>query len=93
MSGPHRDRASRWNVAYLDDHRAPDVDDMLDRVTDEARRQEEAEQELEEPLPYEPEQLHAARDLPGMSEGERRRLPGKDAGEENQDPGDDWDGA
>lgn len=66
------------DIAWLDDHRAPDVDDMLDRVTEEARRSDE---------------LHAARDLPGMSEGERRRLPGKDAGEENQDPGDDWDGA
>ncbi|GLB62710.1 hypothetical protein NCCP2495_05880 [Dietzia sp. NCCP-2495] len=80
------------DIAWLDDRRAPDVDDMLDRVTEEARRQDEAEQELEEPLPYEPEQLHAARDLPGMSEGERRRLPGKDAGEENQEP-DDWEGA
>lgn len=77
MSSPHRDRASRWNVVHLDDHRAPDVDDMLDRVTEEAHRQDG---------------LHAARDLPGMSEGERRRLPGKDAGEENQEP-DDWDGA
>lgn len=80
-------------VFYLEDRRAPDVDDMLERVTAEARRQEDAEQEPEGPLPFEPEQLHAARDLPGMSEGERRRLPGKDAGEENQDPGDDWDGA
>lgn len=80
-------------VFYLEDRRAPAVDDMLDRVTEEARRQDEAEQELEEPLPYEPEQLHAARNLPGISEGERRRLPGKDAGEENQDPGDGWEGA
>lgn len=53
---------------------------------------DETGQEPGEPLPYDPEQLHAARDLPGMSDGERRRLPGKDAGEENQDPGDDWDG-
>lgn len=59
-------------VTHLDDHRAPDVDDMLDRVHDD---------------------VHAARDLPGMTDGERRRQPGKDAGEENQDPGDDWDGA
>lgn len=48
--------------------------------------------ELDPSLPNEPE-LHAARGLSGMSDGERRRLPGKDAGEENQDPGDDWDGA
>lgn len=77
-------------VTYLEDHRAPDVDDMLDRVTAEARRQDEAEQEPEEPLPYDPEQLHAARDLPGPSQGELRRRPGNDAGEENQDPGNDW---
>lgn len=30
------------DITWLDDRRAPDVDDMLDRVTDEARRQEEA---------------------------------------------------
>lgn len=85
------DRAP-MKVAHLDDHRAPDVDDMLDRVTAEARRQDEADGEREEPLPFDPPAVHAARDLPGMSEGERRRLPGKDAGEENQEP-DDWDGA
>lgn len=81
------------DVAWLEDHRAPDVDDMLDRVTAEARRQDEADRDREEPLPYDPEQLHAARDLPGPSQGELRRRPGKDAGEENQDPGEDWDGA
>lgn len=54
--------SGRTNVTHLDDHRAPDVNDMLDRVTEEARRQDE---------------LHAARDLPGMSEGERRRQPGQ----------------
>lgn len=48
---------------------------------------------LDEPLPYDPAHLHAARDLDGMSDGEKRRLPGRDAGEENQDPGSDWDGA
>lgn len=82
-------RAARKNIAWLDDHRAPDVDDMLDRVTAEAQRQDEAEHDA--PLPYEPE-LHAARDLPGMTDGERRRLPGKDAGEENQDPSNEWGG-
>lgn len=85
MSSPHRDRASRWNVVHLDDHRAPDVDDMLDRVTEEAHRQDEAEQELEEPLPYEPEQLHAARDLPGPSKGELLHRRMEEAGEESQD--------
>lgn len=52
---------------YLDDHRAPEVDDMLDRVTAEARRQDEADGDRDEPLPYDPEQLHAARGLPGPS--------------------------
>ncbi|MBB1034610.1 hypothetical protein G6031_09440 [Dietzia sp. CQ4] len=81
------------DVAWLEDHRAPDVDDMLDRVTAEARRQNAADEEgRDEPLPYDPEQLHAARDLPGPSQGELRRRPGKDAGEDNQDPGDDWEG-
>lgn len=65
-------RRAPMKVTHLDDHRAPDVDDMLDRVHDD---------------------VHAARDLPGMTDGERRRQPGKDAGEENQDPGDDWEGA
>ncbi|MBB1023330.1 MULTISPECIES: helix-turn-helix domain-containing protein [unclassified Dietzia] len=58
------------DVAWLEDHRAPDVDDMLDRVTTEARRQDEADEERDEPLPYDPEQLHAARDLPGRSKGQ-----------------------
>lgn len=89
-TGPRR---TPMKVAYLDDRRAPDVDDMLDRVTAEARRQDEAEQELDEPLPFDPEALHAARDIDGPSQGELRRLPGKDAGEENQEPGDDWEGA
>ncbi|WP_206474732.1 helix-turn-helix transcriptional regulator [Dietzia sp. KRD202] len=80
-------------VAYLDDRRAPDVDDMLDRVAAEARRQEEAEQESEEPLPFDPTAVHAARDIDGPSQGELRRRPGKNAGEENQEPGDDWEGA
>mgnify|MGYP003588186491 CR=1 FL=1 len=89
MNRPTRALRSRSNVTYIDDHRAPDVDDMLDRVTAEAeRRDEEAG-----PLPFDPEQLHAARDIDGPSDGELRRRPGKDAGEENQDPGDHWDGA
>lgn len=79
-------------VSYLEDHRAPDVDDMLDRVTAEARRQEEAEQEPEEPLPFDPTAVHAARDIDGPTQGELRRRPGKDAGEEDQDPGGDWEG-
>lgn len=53
---------------------------------------DETGQDSDEPLPYDPEQLHAARDLDGMTDGERRRLPGKDAGEENQEP-DNWEGA
>lgn len=85
-------RGTPMNVAYLDDRRLPDVDDMLDRVTAEARRRDEADGELEEPLPYDPEQLHAARDIDGPSDGELRRRPGKNAGEENQEP-DDWEGA
>ncbi|MCY1656414.1 hypothetical protein OVA21_04150 [Dietzia sp. SL131] len=80
-------------VFYLEDRRAPDVDDMLDRVTAEARRQEEGEQESEEPLPFDPTAVHAARDVDGPSQGELRRRPGKNAGEENQEPGDDWEGA
>ena len=84
MSSPRRDRASRWNVVYLDDDRAPDVDDMLDRVTEEAHRQDEVEQELEKPLPYEPE-LHAARHVPGPSKGERLHRRMEEAGEESQD--------
>lgn len=80
------------DIAYLDDRRAPDVDDMLERVTAEARRQEEAEQEPEEPLPFDPTAVHAARDIDGPTQGELRRRPGKDAGEENQDPGGDWEG-
>ena len=80
-------RRPPMTVTHLDDHRAPDVDDMLDRVTAEAERRDEEEG----PLPFDPPAVHAARDLPGMSEGERRRRPGKDAGEENQEP-DDWDG-
>ncbi|MGN0100714.1 MAG: hypothetical protein ACI39C_07225 [Dietzia sp.] len=58
------------DIAWLEDHRAPAVDDMLDRVTAEARRQDDADGEIEEPLPYDPEQLHAARDLPGPSKGQ-----------------------
>ncbi|ODQ97278.1 hypothetical protein BFG51_11450 [Dietzia alimentaria] len=79
-------------VTYLEDHRAPDVDDMLDRVTAEAKRSDE-EEEPDGPLPFEPHELRAARDIDGPTQGELRRRPGKDAGEENQDPGDDWDGA
>lgn len=81
------------DIAWLEDHRAPDVDDMLDRVTAEARRQEGADEEREDPLPFEPQEVHAARDIDEPTQGELRRRPGKDAGEENQDPGDDWDGA
>lgn len=80
------------DIAYLDDRRAPDVDDMLDRVAAEARRQEEAEQESEEPLPFDPTAVHAARDIDEPTQGELRRRPGKDAGEENQEPN-DWEGA
>lgn len=58
------------NVTYLDDRRLPDVDDMLDRVTAEAKRRDEEGGELEEPLPYDPEQLHAARDIDGPSRGQ-----------------------
>lgn len=72
-------------VTHLDDHRAPDVDDMLDRVTAEARRQDESEQELEEPLPFEPEQLHAARHLPGSSKGQWLREE-QDRDAESGDP-------
>lgn len=79
------------DIAWLEDHRAPAVDDMLDRVAAEARRQEEAEQAPEEPLPFEPD-LAAARDIDEPTQGELRRRPGKDAGEENQEPGDGWDG-
>lgn len=78
-------RSARKNAARLADHRAPDVDRMLDRVQDEARRRDEQD----EPLPYEP----ADRDIDGPTDGERRRQPGKDAGEEKQDPGDGWEGA
>lgn len=92
-TGTRRAPMKGADIAWFEDHRAPDVNYMLDRVTAEARRQEGADEEREDPLPFEPQEVHAARDLPGMSEGERRRLPGKDAGEENQDPGDDWDGA
>ena len=77
------------DIAWLEDHRAPDVDDMLDRVTVEAERRDEEEG----PLPFEPHELQAARDIDGPTQGELRRRPGKDAGEENQEPGDDWDGA
>src|SRR5690606_7454124 len=66
-------------VTYLEDHRAPDVDDMLERVTAEAERQDDEQD------------LSAARHIDEPTQGELRRRPGKDAGEENQDPGDDWD--
>jgi len=79
------------DIAWLEDHRAPDVDDMLDRVTAEAERRDD--EEREDPLPFEPQEVHAARDIDGPTQGELRRRPGKDAGEENQDPGDDWEGA
>lgn len=92
-TGTRRAPMKGADIAWLEDHRAPDVDDMLDRVTAEARRQEEADGEREEPLPYEPQEVHAARDIDGPTQGELRRRPGKDAGEENQDPGDDWGGA
>lgn len=58
------------DVAWLDDHRAPDVDDMLDRVEKEARRQDE---------------LHAARDLPGVSKGQWLR-EAQDRDAESGDP-------
>ncbi|MCD2263257.1 helix-turn-helix domain-containing protein [Dietzia aurantiaca] len=32
----------RADIAWLDDHRAPDVDDMLDRVTEDAQRSDQA---------------------------------------------------
>lgn len=80
-------------ATYLDEYRPPNVDDLLDRVTAEAHRQSEADDERDEPLPYDPEQLHAARDLYGPSQGELRRRPGKDAGEENQDSSDNWEGS
>lgn len=92
-AGTHRAPMKGADIAWLEDHRAPDVDDMLDRVTAEARRQEGADEEREDPLPFEPQEVHAARDIDGPTQGELRRRPGKDAGEENQDPGDDWDGA
>ncbi|MCT1710748.1 hypothetical protein M3B38_01935 [Dietzia cinnamea] len=92
-AGTRRAPMKGADVAWLDDHRAPDVDDMLDRVTVEARRQDEADGEREEPLPFDPHGVRAARDIDGPTQGELRRRPGKDAGEENQDPGDDWDGA
>lgn len=74
------------DITWLDDRRAPAVDDMLDRVTEEAHRQEEAEQELEEPLPFDPSAVHAARDLPGLSKGELLHRQMEEAGEESQDP-------
>lgn len=92
-TGTRRAPMKGADIAWLEDHRAPDVDDMIDRVTAEARRQEEAEQESEEPLPFDPTAVHAARDIDGPSQGELRRRPGKNAGEENQEPGDDWEGA
>lgn len=53
------------DIAWLDDRRAPDVNDMLDRVTEEAHRSDE---------------LHAARDLPGMSKGQwLREVQDRDA--------------
>ena len=73
------------DIAWLDDRRAPDVDDMLDRVTAEARRQDEAERERDEPLPYDPEQLHAARHIDGPSRGEHLHRQVEQAGEESQD--------
>lgn len=92
-TGARRAPMKGADIAWLEDHRAPDVDDMLDRVTAEARRQEGADEEREDPLPFEPQEVHAARDIDEPTQGELRRRPGKDAGEENQDPGDDWDGA
>lgn len=84
MTPSRHPEGSRPNLAFLDDHRAPNVDDMLDRVEVEARRQDEAEHELDAPLPYEPE-LHAARDLPGQSRGEQLHRQVEAAGEESQE--------
>ena len=91
-TGTRRAPMKGADIAWLEDHRAPDVDDMLDRVTAEARRQEVTEQDSEEPLPFEPHGVRAARDIDGPTQGELRRRPGKDAGEENQEPN-DWEGA
>lgn len=60
---------------------------MLDRVTAEARRQDQADAEREEPLPSDPEQLNAARDLHGPSRGEYLHRQIDQAGEESQDSG------
>ena len=57
-------------ATYLDDHRPPDVEDMLGKVVEEAERQDEAERDRYEPLPYDPDQLHAAKDLPRPSKGQ-----------------------
>jgi hypothetical protein len=86
--GTRRAPMKNADVAWLDDRRAPDVDEMLEKVAAEAERQDEGG----EPLPYDPADLHAARDIDGPSQGELRRRPGRDAGEENQEP-DEWDGA
>lgn len=87
-AGTRRTPMKNADVAWLDDRRAPDVDEMLEKVAAEAARQDEAG----EPLPFEPADLHAARHIDEPSEGELRRRPGRDAGEENQEP-DDWEGA
>lgn len=91
-AGTRRAPMKGADIAWLEDHRAPDVDDMLDRVTAEAERRDD-EEGADGPLPFEPHGVRAARDIDEPTQGELRRRPGKDAGEENQDPGDDWDGA
>lgn len=66
-AGTRRAPMKGADIAWLEDHRAPDVDDMLDRVTAEARGQDEVE---EGPLPFDPREVRAARDVVGPSRGE-----------------------